>query len=106
MTFVHPTSTAERSGLVSQLCTVCVSRCWMAAPSSRVRPCARKQREASSTKAPQQAVKTSCEYRNREDVLGQPLLDGGTEFAGTSVRQETTGGQLDKGTATGCEHQL
>jgi len=78
----------------------------MAAPSSRVRPCARKQREASSTKAPQQAVNTNCEYRNREDVLGQPLLNCGTELARASVSEEAKRGQLDKGTATGCEHQL
>eukprot|EP00967_Tisochrysis_lutea_P141671 scaffold260599_cov32-Tisochrysis_lutea.AAC.3 len=57
---VRPTSMAERRGRVSQLVTVCVKRCWIKAPSARVRPCARKQREASSALAPQQIANNSC----------------------------------------------
>ncbi len=47
MTLVQLPSRADRSGRASQLATVWVSRCWMAAPHARVRWEARKSFEAS-----------------------------------------------------------
>jgi len=72
-----------------------------------VRSCARKQREASSTKAPQQAVNTNCEHEKKKYILGQPLLDGDVNSSCEYKHEDILGQPLPyHGTATGCEQQL